>query len=110
MEFNIGDWIECNYANGTRIVAQVSSENKIRENGLGQEFPTSFTEGSGWVKWNPKIGDFVIPNFVSQDSFRVVRVLTEPDNLGSFQSDVGLLDNRSCEPFIGKLPSFVKKD
>lgn len=96
MKFNIGDWIVVN-----------ERPYKVTQEDIDTclEYPNYFDNVE---KWNPKIGDFVIPNCVSRDSFRVVRVLTESDNLGFFQSDVGLLNNKSCEPFFGDLPSFIK--
>jgi hypothetical protein len=97
MKFNIGDWIVVN-----ERPYQVTQE----DIDTCLEYPKYFDDVE---KWNPKIGDFVIPNNVSQVSFRVVRVLTEPDNLGFFQSDVGLLNNKSCEPFMNALPSFIKE-
>lgn len=96
MKFNIGDWIVVN-----ERPYQVTQE----DIDTCLEYPNYFDDVQFWL---PKLNDFIIPITNNVDSFRVLRVLTEPDDLGFFQTDFGLLNNKSCEPFSGYLPSFIK--
>lgn len=113
MKFEIGDWIECNYANGTRIIAQVSSENMVKENGVGDEYPTSFSEGSGWVEWKPVDMELCWFQEIHEDGSVFPERPFLDSHCGNYQdgnsycSDSKMCGNsywNSCEPFFGKLP------
>lgn len=107
MKIEIGDWIECTYANGTRIVAQVSGENKIKENGIGQEFPTSFTEGSGWTSWKPREDEWC---WMWSNNTNIAPVLRQFHKMrrSEYKEKDQLTSHQYCEPFFGKFPTFIK--
>ena len=94
--FKPGDWIQCTYANGTKFVAQVVSETSVKE--AGRVYPT--TLDSDWVAWQPKVGEWVW----SKGSYTQAFIF----KWTSSHEQAGIINYTNYEPFIERLPTFIK--
>ena len=54
--FKPGDWIQCEYASGTKFVAKVMTETTIKEGGRIY----STTLDKDWQSWKPEVGEWVV--------------------------------------------------
>lgn len=103
--FKIGDWVEVRYATGTRIVAIISSEKTVQENGIGKHYETDINT---WNKWQPEVGEwcwFKTCN-CGFELGQYVTTLSSGQYRYKLNSTNSLFNCSYCEPFIGELPNF----
>lgn len=107
MSFKVGDWVML-VTTYSRTIAKVSENKTIQENGVGKKYTTDLDM---WEAWKPKESEWcwidrvlckiTFMNEYEPDEFYFIDSANQNERKGFFSIS-------KIEPFIGKLPSFIK--